>query len=433
MTSAECFPGLSREEQATNFFEAFAGIQTDVPVPQTNLLYDLRAGVGITASGGAISSWAPQGGSVTAPSTQPTSANRPKDALDEDGNPSIVFDVNSLATPHHFLLPAGISVGTQAFSVWAVVEVTHYTQSPIISLTGWTYILGAMSAGVTPMRVSGNGVQGTINIPINKGIVGCVSGPSATVFHNHATSQTIGAAGASSGTGGAIGLWSGNAFIGRIYRILIYGATQSAGDVAATKAALIQNHGIVTSYPNRLVCVGDSLTYGAGMTLNRNWPYRLGAMKQTWEVFNLGISGATISAMTPNIPTNVTPLFDAGKRCELILWGGRNDVGGGASAATTFSRIQAFCNAAKSGAAWNGVNVVTLIDCNDFAAVADPANVTIRGGDSSYDHVIDLGRGSVLETRLSDGSDLNYFQADTVHPSDGGGQVAADFIAGDIP
>lgn len=77
MTTVECFPGLSREEQATNLFEAFAGMQTVAPIPPPLLVSATIGSNGTTFSlvfneivqfgAGGNTGWtiAPSGGAAT--------------------------------------------------------------------------------------------------------------------------------------------------------------------------------------------------------------------------------------------------------------------------------------------------------------------------------------------------------------------------------
>ena len=50
----------------------------------------------------------------------------------------------------------------------------------------------------------------------------------------------------------------------------------------------------------RIACIGDSITFGAGVALTRKrdaWPYLLNArLGDSWQVLNYGISGATASS-----------------------------------------------------------------------------------------------------------------------------------------
>lgn len=49
--------------------------------------------------------------------------------------------------------------------------------------------------------------------------------------------------------------------------------------------------------PVRVVCIGDSITFGAGSNREERWSARLqNALGEKYEVFNLGISGTTLQS-----------------------------------------------------------------------------------------------------------------------------------------
>lgn len=78
----------------------------------------------------------------------------------------------------------------------------------------------------------------------------------------------------------------------------------------------------------RLYCVGDSLTYGAGVRANDRWT-DIVERDTGWQVTNYGLSGDTTSGMLMRMQTDVLPKVrlekDAPSPCVFIM-GGYNDV-----------------------------------------------------------------------------------------------------------
>lgn len=70
-----------------------------------------------------------------------------------------------------------------------------------------------------------------------------------------------------------------------------------------------------------IVCLGDSLTEGYGVSAHINWP---GLLNETgeYDVVNKGISGDTTSGMLARLVSEIIPL----KPDYLIVLGGTNDV-----------------------------------------------------------------------------------------------------------
>lgn len=81
-----------------------------------------------------------------------------------------------------------------------------------------------------------------------------------------------------------------------------------------------------------IACVGDSLTYGAGVRLTRgrdSYPARLGALLgQEWQVLNYGLSWRTLQD-NGDLPYRSDPFYDISLHCGaeiFLLMLGSNDV-----------------------------------------------------------------------------------------------------------
>ena len=79
----------------------------------------------------------------------------------------------------------------------------------------------------------------------------------------------------------------------------------------------------------RLICIGDSLTFGYGVRLSQRWT-RLCEQEAGWEVINEGINGDTTGGMLARMQGKVLSQLREGGICAdrpyVLLMGGSNDV-----------------------------------------------------------------------------------------------------------
>ena len=81
----------------------------------------------------------------------------------------------------------------------------------------------------------------------------------------------------------------------------------------------------------RIACIGDSITFGAGVALTRKrdaWPYLLnGLLGEDWQVLDYGISGATASSKG-DLPYRKNDFFETALKAraeKYVLMLGSND------------------------------------------------------------------------------------------------------------
>lgn len=76
----------------------------------------------------------------------------------------------------------------------------------------------------------------------------------------------------------------------------------------------------------RLICLGDSLTFGHGVPRRAGWP-ALFAGESGWAVVNCGVSGDTTGGMLARLRQEVLPRLPAApERGRVLVMGGSNDV-----------------------------------------------------------------------------------------------------------
>lgn len=229
---------------------------------------------------------------------------------------------------------------------------------------------------------------------------------------------------------------------GDIYRILLYSGAHTATQRWQIETYLGRYYDLEPQ-SGMIIFEGDSLTYGSdGSGGRQTTPYPTALIasvsgKYAWD--NYGVAGQTLAQMESDAATQIDVNYRSAISYKpIVVWGGTNDMGtaGGAnSAATTFGRLQTYCNSRRS-AGWTIANnapiyVLTCLARNDANAPGDfetkrqAYNTLIKAGDSSYDYVIDLA----TDSRLDDGTGTlpaGVDSGDHVHLTNTGyGYVAA--------
>lgn len=83
-----------------------------------------------------------------------------------------------------------------------------------------------------------------------------------------------------------------------------------------------------------LYCLGDSLTFGYGVSSAQRWIH-LAAQQSGWHLVNLGVPGDTTGGMMARLQTQLMPRLTSQRGGSVMLMGGCNDIfyGGSASSA----------------------------------------------------------------------------------------------------
>lgn len=174
---------------------------------------------------------------------------------------------------------------------------------------------------------------------------------------------------------------------------------------------------------------GDSQTagtYGGGTTYVAKV---LAALTETTGS-NAGIGAQTLVDMQSNA-TDVDNLFPDHRfqNAVVVAWGGSNDLFFGADAATTVTRLEAYCTARRA-VGWT-VAVLTILPRDEvgtpgaYEASRQTVNASIRANWEAYaDFFVDVAD----DPRLQNASDPTYFHSDLVHLNNTGRQVVADLV-----
>lgn len=193
-------------------------------------------------------------------------------------------------------------------------------------------------------------------------------------------------------------------------------------------------------YPKKLlVLAGNSLTSGQGSTggatqllsaSGTNYPSRvLSALSATWDIRTDAYPGRSLSQMIAESPTFSDMMtVNTGVRKAMVAWEVTNTLASTQSAATTLAQLEQYCAARKS--AGFSVLVGTCIARGGslyagFEADRLAVNASILANFANYaDGVVDFA----AKTELSNTANATYFNADQIHLTDAGYQVAATAV-----
>lgn len=421
-------------------------------LPTTGLILDLRAGVGITASGGRISQWNDQSAAGNH-LTQTTAAAQPYDAVDEDGEKIVRFPAgtgNLQNAAVYFDLPSSLVISNQRAHTmlivarivsWNVAQqaiISHSTTAAIAATATWYIdIMGAGGPGAAPNFLLGTRYPDTnrIYVPNNKTIHGFRSRSGAVDFYSADKTQST-ATQAPANTnmaGGTFGRYSTTAAQFskmNVYRVLIWDRALTDQEITDAKAALVSEYSLATGFTKLAVIKGDSIIQGS-LAVDNRVP-TLGAFPADWLCYTLGYGGEKIGTSTSDASTMrarratwIDPLYDAAMAQNvLVIMGGTNDMAVPSTAAQIIANMEGFVDEILAANTWD-VRVQTVPERNDngYATVSTDYNVLIRALDAGdgVSAIIDAGKGGDIPLgRLDDSSDTTWFFTDKVHPLSSG-------------
>ncbi len=209
-------------------------------------------------------------------------------------------------------------------------------------------------------------------------------------------------------------------------------------DAAATTAALGTKTPLTATKP-LIVFDGDSMTFGTGAgpvglagPSNATYP-RLAADGITGAtVYNFGVGGQTVLAMTTDAAAQIDVLYDSSRLSIVAVFGGTNDlVNGAASAATVYSRIVTYCQARRA-AGWKVV-VGTILPRSSanagaaFEADRQTVNTSIRTNWATFaDALADVGADATIGAAGAETNTAYY--SDAIHPTTLGYEIVASYF-----
>lgn len=411
----------------------------------TGLVADWDAALGITSSSGRISQWDDQHQTLNNDGlgphnlTQSTNGAQPYLVTDTTGFQTVDFPWNetSIQPTNCMVIPTTLTgLDYSNMTVYAVMygplrpetktllSLGTYT-SPVLE---WNYL----SSAPARMHTTANaGSLSTFYPAFNPAVFVLRCGPNNITFRHNYTTNSISAIGHFLfGSGGLIGKLLNNTttyFSGRIFRILIYQAAHTSADMDAQVSELCGTYHIRTNFYKQAVFFGDSMTAGSKST--NGYPFTIARLYPEIETWNLGQPGASIfyGGTTPNMsnsaPLQVELLFNSA-RISSYLGGfaGYNDIhSGSATSNQVYNVMTQYCSDRLVAQATRKMWIATIPD--DGLLTGLNYNALIRANPPSGVVLMDCGKGSPYETRLSDRSNTTYFDTDQIHPNATGQDV----------
>lgn len=137
---------------------------------------------------------------------------------------------------------------------------------------------------------------------------------------------------------------------------------------------------------NTVVCIGDSLTYGYGVTIP--YPNRLAAKFPGVSFVNLGLNGDTAA----NIDAVRKTVADAYSPSRVIVWAGINDIDLDHSYGTILTNLQniyTYYKVTKGYSVWAVTVTPQDVNSSDRNTIRDSLNNWIRTSATNVDYVVD--------------------------------------------
>lgn len=220
-------------------------------------------------------------------------------------------------------------------------------------------------------------------------------------------SAAIQTAGQAGGTGGAQHAIASGAFTGVTSQM-----TSSVSVAWCIIALVIKPAQVPSSFTYNLVFDGDSIT--EGYNVSTVWTSSLSLNAGPWCITNQGVPSEFLSGMRTNASLQIDPLIVAGAHNVIVVWGGTNDINAGTSVATVESTLSGYC-ADRTAAGWNKVIIVPMISRPTWDASKDTYNAWMVSNFNTFcDALVTLSSNLVADGAYSN---LTYFQADQIHPT----------------
>jgi lysophospholipase L1-like esterase len=181
--------------------------------------------------------------------------------------------------------------------------------------------------------------------------------------------------------------------------------------------------------PGLVVCDGDSMTAGFGLSPPEFYPTVLGnSLGGAWSVTNTAVTGRNIQQMIDAAPASVDTQYGNPGSNTVVILGGSNPVASGVSAATILSQLAEY-TADRRAVGWR-VAIGTIPPNGSLSGaqetVRQTVNSTLRSSLATYgDILVDFA----ADPRLDDALDTTYyFEGDRLHWTAAGAAVAAELV-----
>lgn len=240
-------------------------------------------------------------------------------------------------------------------------------------------------------------------------------------------SRSSSGVGSDSFTFDGIGGFSPYQWSGDIAQIIRYSRSITDEERTSLHNGMFAKWGVTAS----IICDGNSLVAGLGVTSAQAWPGQLQtALGANYSVLNLGISDRTTATQLSDIPTKVARKKEAASNYVYVYWEGTNSIYYGASAEDTIDDLKAIGADQKADGKY--VIILTVMprdngsEPGDFETKRTAVNTEIRNAANigvSWDAVVDVAANANLQDPLN----LTYF-SDGVHLTPAGYAIVEGLV-----
>ncbi len=362
--------------------------------------------------------------------------------IDAQGHPGALFGFASPQVGIHYRAPDTlIGLDTRNLTTYVVASRWIYDQTQ--SLIGlnpgtprqWLRFGGFGAQYVTQQTTGTRSSNGQFSPPNNKVIYVSVGRTTGTVIRYNNTSYTTTAPSSFTGLVGAvIGSLEGTSefWNGILYDVLIYKAQHTDGEIDQMVTALASEDDVRLTYANQAALWGDSLMRGfPNATFLRSLPFQLLEKHPNWKIYEIGTGGIKLSTMDSLGSATIDFLYDPAMTRNLLgTTAGTNDIGGSSpvDGDATFTRLQTLLTNRLAIHPWETA-VGTLPDRATRDTEVGQYNFKVRLGDPLINHIMDFGKNSPIETRLSSSINFTIFDTDELHLINKGYEIEEEYLS----
>ena len=179
---------------------------------------------------------------------------------------------------------------------------------------------------------------------------------------------------------------------------------------------------------NKVIFIGDSLTYGTGGTLGDGYPDKFMSAKNIAGLHSYMFGTFGFTAQDMNSVSRLAEINTiGGSNAIAIVWIGTNDLSASRMAAQVLTDLTAICNSIRS----TGTRVIvsTIIASSALTAGKETERTTLNSSIvSGYTVFADALCDLAADARLSNYSDTTYYDVGGVHLKDAGYTVVKDLV-----
>ncbi len=221
------------------------------------------------------------------------------------------------------------------------------------------------------------------------------------------------------------------------YEILVY--TTGSPNVSAIKTYCAAKYHLSLSSVAYVACDGDSLStsYSQPDRWYSSFPQQMAGLLPTWTMDSVAYINRTAATMASELRANAVLDLTNYPTSVVVVWGGTNDLYGGATPAATLTSLKACCASYKS-AGWTKVVIGTCLPRSNggtpvgFEANRQTLNAAIRAEVSPpWDAIADVGADATIGAPGASANTTYY--ADLVHLTRAGDAIAAPIFAAQVP